>query len=534
MMGEIFFDYGFMPEDGRAVPGGPSTYPECDRCRQLADIAGDSLGIAERSLELAERLADIAGDSLGAAEQLAGIASALAGERASLEEDTRLLQKERAALAVDNERLSRANKKLNAEKNNIKIPKTVSGKDRTSSGRPGRRPGCKPTINRRPTRIDREETIDVTVCPDGHPLSEKVSDSYTTVVEVMRILIENVLFTINRRWCRICKKLFSARPPGVAKYARRSANHQSAMVALHMNGLSHGKVAEFSDDVFKCPVSRSTPHRDKMSAGGRLSPEHDGIARDILEEPLLNCDELWWPVSGSSGGAVMVALGKKACLARVVESATIERVREMLPDYQGIVVQDSKTIWLHTGSDHQMCMWHQHRLCRKDLKYGNPKGDALRFVSALDRINLGHYHADEISDPHTRAVAARCLDKQRSELINHPWGEERCGQEGCGPDGCDNCRLDEEGRKTIARHIKRHRREGYYYTTHLYRDRIAPDNNAVERVNRKFVAIRNDGGGNRSSDGMEANSVLFTIKATDRINGASFFDHLVRASSGDG
>ena len=98
----------------------------------------------------------------------------------------------------------------------------------------------------------------------------------------------------------------------------------------------------------------------------------------------------------------MVALGKKACLARVVESATIERVKEMLPDYRGIVEQDSKTIfWLHAGSDHQICMWHQHRLCRKNPKYGNPKGDKLRFVSALDRINLGHCLADEISDPHT-------------------------------------------------------------------------------------------------------------------------------------
>ena len=75
---------------------------------------------------------------------------------------------------------------------------------------------------------------------------------------------------------------------------------------------------------------------------------------------------------------------------------------------------------------------------------------------------------------------------------------------------------------------------GYFYTTHLYHPEIDPDNNPVERVNRKFVAIRNDGGGNRSADGMKANSVLFTIMATDRINGASFFDHLVRASSGNG
>ena len=29
-----------------------------------------------------------------------------------------------------------------------------------------------------------------------------------------------------------------------------------------------------------------------------------------------------------------------------------------------------------------MCMWHQHRLYKKDLEYGNPEGNTLRFVSA--------------------------------------------------------------------------------------------------------------------------------------------------------
>ena len=35
-------------------------------------------------------------------------------------------------------------------------------------------------------------------------------------------------------------------------------------------------------------------------------------------------------------------------------------------------------------------------------------------------------------------------------------------------------------------------------------------------------------------EGMKVNLALFTIMAADRINGVSFFDHLVRASSGDG
>ena len=70
-------------------------------------------------------------------------------------------------------------------------------------------------------------------------------------------------------------------------------------------------------------------------------------------------------------------------------------------------------------------------------------------------------------------------------------------------------------------------------TTHLYKENVAPDNNGVEQVNRRFVAVRNDGGGNRTQMGMDANSVLFTIYATDWINGNSFFDHLVKAASGD-
>ena len=155
-------------------------------------------------------------------------------------------------------------------------------------------------------------------------------------------------------------------------------------------------------------------------------------------------------------------------------------------------------------------------------------------MSVLDRITPDHYRADKITDRHTGEVAARCLDKQRSELIHLPWGEEPCGQEGCGPEGCENCRLDEDGRKTINRHIKRHRREGYFYTTHLDHPEIGPDSHPVERVSRKFAVIRSDGGGNHSADGMKVNSGLFTIMATDRINGVSFFDHLVRASSGDG
>ena len=46
--------------------------------------------------------------------------------------------------------------------------------------------------------------------------------------------------------------------------------------------------------------------------------------------------------------------------------------------------------------------------------------------------------------------------------------------------------------------------------------------------------MRGDGGGNRTEKGMKANSILFTIKLTDKINGRSFYDHMMHAASASG
>ena len=91
---------------------------------------------------------------------------------------------------------------------------------------------------------------------------------------------------------------------------------------------------------------------------------------------------------------------------------------------------------------------------------------------------------------------------------------------------------DKDG--TIARFKKRYRQEGFHMFTHLYKKWVAANNNDVERLNRMFVSVRSNGGGNRTQRGMDANSILFTIMATDWINGNNIYEHLVRSASGDG
>ena len=138
-----------------------------------------------------------------------------------------------------------------------------------------------------------------------------------------------------------------------------------------------------------------------------------------------------------------------------------------------------------------------------------PPGFLKDGLAILKRL----HKADETTDREKRIAAADRFDAELSGLMNREHGDGKKG--------------------IINRYQKRFRRERDFLTTFLRHKKgdISPTNNPCERANRKVVAVRNDGGGNRSAKGMEANSILFTIKLTDWINGRSFFDHLVQASS---
>ena len=238
----------------------------------------------------------------------------------------------------------------------------------------------------------------------------------------------------------------------MSKNARVSDNYSALATWMHLNGLSHGKVTEFLEDVAKDKTSRTWSYRNKIKISRTLEPEYNAMKKDILKEPYLACDEVWWKIPGENGGKVMVARGEKICLAKVVWSANIEEVKKMLPEYKGTVGQDSNTMWFHTGDDHQMCEQHQRRLSKKDLLHRDLKGDSLVFLTALYHLDaMSHVYA-KIEDPHTKMVAARCMEKERSKLLNGEYQD------------------DEDG--TIAKRVKRHRREGRYMTAHMYQEDV--------------------------------------------------------------
>ena len=482
-------------EGFKAIPG--RSAPDCGACME------SGCGCCQYWSGVVRDVVNAAGGILKMARKIAGTADG---------KETENLRARVESLEGDNKRHVDANRKLSARANGISMP---SSKKKANPGKAGRPKGQKATINKRPDKADCTEIVDFDRCPGcgGKNISENPTDKYDRIVKRLDLIVKTIKYVTVRRWCRDCKKQVSAKPPETSPHARYGANIGAVLNFLNMSGLSHARSAEFAGDALGTPVSCSSAYRNKISRARQMAPERDAVREEILKEPHLGADEFHWPLEGGRRGYGVVALGKRSCLVEIVDSRKIKTIKGVLPGYGGTLTQDSYPAWLHVGSARQMCVVHQERLVQKDLEW-NPGGDVAEFLAGLSAVHKKIYRAWRVKDPHSREVAADCIDSELAGLFAAPYKDDKYG--------------------TIAKYRKRRYREGYYMTTCLRIPGISPDNNAVERANRRFVSVRNDGGGNRSRKGMDANSVLFTLLATDRVRGEKFFDHLVRSASGDG
>ena len=374
---------------------------------------------------------DVAGGILKMARKIAGTADGKEAEnlRARVE-----------SLEGDNKRHIEANRKLSARANGISMP---SSKKKTNPGKAGRPKGQKATINKRPDKVDCTEIIDFDRCPGcgGENISENPTGEYDRIVKKLDLIVKTIKYVTVRRWCRDCKKQVSARPPGTAPHARYGANVGAVLNFLNMSGLSHARSAEFAGDALGTPVSCSSAYRNKISRALQMAPERDAVRKKILKEPHLGADEFHWPLEGGKRGYGVVMLGKRSCLVDIVDSRKTGTIKDVLPGYEGIITQDSYPAWLHVGSARQMCVVHQERLVQKDLEW-NPGGDVTEFLAGLSAVHKKIYRAWRVKDPHSRAVAADCIDSELAGLFAAPYQDDRHG--------------------TIAKYRKRRYREGYY------------------------------------------------------------------------
>ena len=110
---------------------------------------------------------------------------------------------------------------------------------------------------------------------------------------------------------------------------------------------------------------------------------------------------------------------------------------------------------------------------KEDLKYKKLDAETTAFLGELLAIHKGIYEASRKGGAEIRLAEADRLDAELAAMMGRRY-EDRDGE--------------------IERYRKRYGRECRFLTVCLRVRDVPPDNNPVERSNRKVVAVRSDGG----------------------------------------
>ena len=174
--------------------------PDCTSCAQVARCAA-------RVLDLADTLV--------------GTVKTLLAERDEVARAARMHEEAAAKLEAERQKYAELNRRLNARANGIRAVTACEKKE--SSGRRGRPPGKGATVSRQfeESEADARETADLGACPGCGGELSGVTGEYTRRYERVTVVTEKVLCMVRQRYCRKCKKQYTARPKGVAPQRAR-------------------------------------------------------------------------------------------------------------------------------------------------------------------------------------------------------------------------------------------------------------------------------------------------------------------------
>jgi transposase len=164
--------------------------------------------------------------------------------------------------------------------------------------------------------------------------------------------------------CPECQMLNrGAFPKDVNSSVQYGASLKGLMVyLLDYQLLPSARVRELLSDVLGCELSEGTLYTSRERCFGELAPVEARICEQIAQADVLHCDEtglrvqgkLWWLHVASTDGLtfyfVHTQRGKVAMDAMAI-----------LPEYDGISVQDGLKSYAHYDCDHALCNAHHLR-----------------------------------------------------------------------------------------------------------------------------------------------------------------------------
>jgi len=326
------------------------------------------------------------------------------------------------------------------------------------------------------------------VCPDcGSGLEEK-GTRRRTVIDCQPVKMKKIVYHLERRYCPRCKKVVSAKAPGVlAKCLYGNQLLVYVAVQHYIYGNTLGQIEK------QTGVGYSSLIDAMHQLAGRLKDVPKSLIESYQQAAVKHADETGWRTDGQNGYAWLFCT-PDISIFRFRGSRSASVAKEVFRDkpLPGILVVDRYNGYNKLPSKIQYCYAHLLRDV-KDLEKDFPENAEIKaFVQALSTqlANAMSLRTLDITEKQFKQQAA----KIKNEIINI---------------------TNSQARHPAIQNIQDIFREKADRLYHWADDRNVPaDNNLAERELRPLVIARKISFGSQSDAGARTREVLMTVLNT--------------------
>jgi transposase len=377
---------------------------------------------------------------------------------------------------------------------------------RKSGGKPGAQWGHPPHRRPRPDRIDRQVPLPLTACPEcrGHELSN-VQETRERVVEDLPLpRVEATAYTVERRYCRTCRRLVESKVPGVLSGAQLGLRLMHVIVQLRVqHRLPIEQIPPVLETLYSLKVSEGEVHSVLAQMAEAYTPVFEGFREEMRAAPAKCMDETPWYVDGKSS-YLWVAATDRAVIYRVAPTRSHGEALELLgPNPRGVLTHDRfsayETVARKTDLAQQLCWFHL-------------LGDSKELEDFLGEEGKSIHAVMKKVWESTKKVAG----KGTVEDVEQLW------------EALEGGLKNRQGAGTSVR--------GEHFVTEVLSQRawlfefvlnpaVEGTNNRAERALRPMVVARKISGGSRSWRGGKVFEILASVVQTLRLRGQDLVRH---------
>lgn len=426
-------------------------------------------------------------------------------ENEQLREDLRRSEAERQRLRRENDKLK---EELDAARRAVYRQAAPFSRGTTVAQPrvPGRTAGAaygRKGHRRVPPHVD--ETYDAPLpprCPacTGAVRRERIAVQYQEELPVQRPLVRRFHVHVGR--CRACQRRVQGRHPLQTSDALGAAavqlGPQAVALAVVLNkdlGLPYAKIARLWRERFGLTITASGVVHAVRRAARQAQPTYDALCATVRGSPVVTPDETSWRVAADLQWLWAFVTPETTVYAIQPGRGLAQAAAVIGADYAGVLVRDGwQSYRQFTAAQHQSCLAHLHRTCRRLLlDYpGQPFVVAVKAVLQDALATRARYVAGELST-HGLAVA-------RGRLI---------------------ARLGARLARTPSRRLKVQRFQSHLIVefdaifSFLFDPTLDATNWRAEQALRPAVVTRKmSGGGNRTARGAQTQQVLASVLRT--------------------